>query len=185
MIRFFSLICLLIFFSGYELFAQSVQPLHIESRMGGIDHFSLNDEVLSLEFSRLEEAFLVLKSENPLRLLSAHDVEATLTPGWDGSLGYLMYGLRLVPEKEGRAAVSFEVTRPPAGAIPTTVDELKQFKEQLHTRNSRFPDNVSDFQGWQEQYRDSLIHALMGGSFPDRVDGDVEIEYELAYENFS
>ncbi len=182
--RFIFLICLFLFLSGYKLSAQGVQPLHMETRMGGISHSSLKDEILSIEFSRLEEAFLVLKSESPLRLLSTRNVAATLTPGWDGSLGYLMYGLSLLPEKEGSAEVIFELIRAPVTAIPTTAEEMEQYKGQLYMRNSRFPDSASDFPDWQEQYRDSLIHTLMGGSLPDRIPGDVEIEYEEEYENF-
>lgn len=177
-------ICMFIFSSGFRLSAQSVQPLHIETRMGGIGHFSGEGEIISLDFKNLGKAFLVIKAETPLRLISAQGVKATLRPGWDGTLGYKMYGLSLVPEKEGRVEVVFEALQPPAQAIPTTDEEMEQFKEELQGRTSRFQDSAADFPDWQKQYRDSLICTLMGGPLPQRVPLDLEIEYEKDYENF-
>lgn len=177
-------VCLLISLSGYRLSAQAVQPLHMETRMGGISSFSGQDGILSMDFKNLEKAFLVIKAETPLRLISAQGVNAKLVPGWDGTLGYKMYGLSLEPEKEGRAEVVFELVQPPAFAIPPTAKEMGQFKEELETRPSRFPGEKSAFSTWQDQYRDSLISTLMGGAMPDRVPAKLEIEYEKEYENF-
>ncbi len=183
-LRFTIIVCLLISLFLPEINAQLVQPAHIANRLEGVSEISVKDGILTLDFLNLDTAFLVIESDAPLRLISAQNARASLAPGWDGTLGYKMYGLTLVPEQVGRAEVIFEVLKAPAKPVTTTTKEVKQFKEQLETRPSRFPGEASAFPGWQKQYRDSLIYTLTGGALPDRVPGEVVIEYEKTYENF-
>lgn len=181
---FFYINCMFISLTAFEANAQVIHPEHEDYRPGGISNLSLSEGILSMDFKSLDDAFLVIEADAPLRLVSAHNVKAVLIPGWDGTLGYKMYGLSLRPEKTGKAEVTLHAIQAPDRPVATTPEEMKQFKAQLETRSSRFPGEASEFLSWQSRYRDSLILTLMGGGFPDRVPGDVVITYEKTYENF-
>ncbi|MFO7668717.1 MAG: hypothetical protein R6W31_03575 [Bacteroidales bacterium] len=180
----FSIPCMFISFMVFKVNAQVLRPEHKACRLEGITNLTMENGVLTFESTNRDQGFLVIESDAPLRLIAARNVIAFLSPGWDGTLGYKMYGLSLSPEKKGRARVTFQVVEPPCQAIPATPGDMKLFKAQLEERPSHFGGEKSDFPSWQEKYRDSLVRTLMGGGFPERVPGDMVIEYEKTYENF-
>lgn len=164
--------------------AQVIRFEHEANRLEGFTDISLKEGTLSFESGSNREGFIVIESNAPLILKSTNNVVATLFPGWDGTLGYKLYGIRFKVVQPGSGEIQLQVIEPPDQAIPTSREEIEAYKNQLDSRLSKFPEEESSFLNWQKRYRDSLAGILMGGVLPDKVPGDIEIEIEIEYENF-
>ena len=184
--RFF-FICIAIFLFANQLFIVNAQVLRFEHKANQIEGFtdiSMKGGRLSFESGSRREGFIVIESDAPLLLKSTQNVVASLSPGWDGTLGYKLYGIRLKVAQPGTVEVRLQIIEPPDQPIPTTLEEIEKFKNQLDLRPSKFPGRKPGFSRWQNRYRDSLAGKLMGGGLPDQMPADVVIEFEKEYENF-
>lgn len=164
--------------------AQVIKSEHEDSRLEGLTDISLIEGTLFFKSENKTEGFFVLESETPLFLQSANNVQAELFPGWDGSLGYKLYGIKFKVVRPGLCDILLQTIKPPAKAIPTSREEIETYKIQLESRPSKFPGEKSGFLNWQKSYRDSLAGLLMGGRLPDRVPRDIRVEFEKVYDNF-
>jgi hypothetical protein len=174
----------IIIFQGFNANAQVIRFEHKANRLEGFTNIVMEEGMLFFESAGRREGFIVIESDAPLIMESTPHVEAELSPGWDGTLGYKLYGIRLNIGKPTTGEVRLQIIEPPDHPIPTTLKEIERFEDQLESRSSKFPDRASNFQNWQRHYRDSLAVKLMGGGLPGTVPPDVIIEYEIDYENF-
>ena len=184
--RFF-LFCATLSIFTYQCFKANAQVIRFEhkaNRLEGFIDISLKEGILSFESGSRKEGFIVIESDAPLVLKSTNNVVAALFPGWDGTLGYKLYGIRFKVEQAGTGEIRLQIIEPPNQPIATSREEIERYKDQLDSRPSKFPGEASDFLSWQKRYRDSLAGILMGGGLPDMVPGDIVIEFELEYENF-
>jgi len=180
----FLMVFLLLLHPGFEGMAQSIRLEHKTNRLDGITNLALEEGILTFNTSGNLEGFVVLESEAPLLLKSTQNVVAMLSPGWDGTLGYKAYGLSLIMGEPGPVKVILQQVEPPGEPVGTSLEETKKFKTQLEERQSRFREGAETFSNWQNRYRDSLVQILMGGTLPEKVSGDVVIDYRQDYPNF-
>lgn len=149
----------------YPLF----QRTHPANRMAGVRLIREQAGVLRLRARRATAARLVLKSAEPLTVVSALGAEASLRPGWDGTLGYSYYWLELSIPAAGEVVVTLATQKSPTAPQPGTAAELAAFKRDYAARPSRFPDHPPDFRRWQVKCRRKLVRLLMGGNPPRRL----------------
>ncbi|MCK5463535.1 MAG: hypothetical protein KAI95_10980, partial [Bacteroidales bacterium] len=171
--RFF-LFCATLSIFTYQCFKANAQVIRFEhkaNRLEGFTDISLKEGILSFESGSRKEGFIVIESDAPLVLKSTNNVVAALFPGWDGTLGYKLYGIRFKVEQAGASEIRLQIIEPPNQAIATSREEIERYKDQLDSRPSKFPGEASDFLSWQRRYRDSLAGTLMGGGLPDMVPG--------------
>ena len=130
--RFF-FICIAIFLFANQLFIVNAQVIRFEHKANQIEGFtdiSMKGGRLSFESESRREGFIVIESDAPLLLKSTQNVEAALSPGWDGTLGYKLYGIRLKVTQPGKGEVRLQIIEPPDQPIPTTLEEIEKFKNQ-------------------------------------------------------
>jgi dienelactone hydrolase len=135
----------------------------------GIKDLEFSNSHISLEAIQNCTAQLVLRCLSPTRIVAATGAEALLIPGWDGSLGYSLYSLRIQAPAPGPVQIKLEADPPPGNAAATSKDETIGYEKDLPARSSRFPDDPALFERWQEDYRTRLASTLMGGGKPKRI----------------
>ncbi len=89
---------------------------------------------LTFTFQSPGRARVVLKALAPLRIVNQAGVEARLQPGWDGTLGYSLYGLEVSAPARGTWRVQLAIEPAP---VPLTASA---FGAALAARPSRFPE---------------------------------------------
>jgi poly(3-hydroxybutyrate) depolymerase len=141
---------------------------HRGNRLGPVQDIRLEGSVLSLRSPQPGEAVLVLRSDRPLAVEACQGAEAVLRPGWDGTLGYSLYGLHLRVPAAGALEVRLRQTPPPAAPVPTTPEEAARFEREFAARASRSPDGLPAFQAWQAAQRRRLLDVFLGGALPER-----------------
>ena len=162
-----------------------LRPEHAANRLEGIQVIRLVDGVLTLKAERPTTGLVVIFSNQPLVLDSQSNVEAKLRPGWDGTLGYSLYGLELTVPTAGEVRVGVRSIPPPKAAVPTTESETVVFSHEFQQRPSRFPNDPEAFRRWQESYRVKLAAWLMGGGMPSRVPLDARVIETQDFPHFS
>jgi len=180
-------ICISLFLVVNHIFIANAQVLRFDHRaneLEGFTNISIKGDTLSFESVDRREGFIVIESDAPLLLKSTQNVLASLSPGWDGTLGYKLFGISLKVIQPGPGEVLLQIIEPPERPIPTSPEEIEIFKNQLNLRPSKFPRRKSGFSRWQTRYQDSMARTLMGGGLPDKVPLDVIIEFEKEYEHF-
>ena len=148
---------------------------HAANRFDQIKAVSFSEGVLSLAAERPTKTRIVLHATAPLVIENSSNARATLTPGWDGMLGYSLYALELDVPAAGNVAVKINSVPPPRKPIPNTPAELDAFVQKLTSRTSRFPNDPAGFRRWQVAYRAKLAEWLMGGGWPERVPLETQV----------
>jgi poly(3-hydroxybutyrate) depolymerase len=160
---------------------ESIHPAYDPGRLTSI---TLIDGQLTAVADSPTTAFLVIRAKQPMRAGAIEGAEVQLRPGWDGSLGYSLYGLRIATAVAGQVIVDLKLQSPPERAIEASDEEIKQAIEAIRERPSRFPDQAEAFPAWQRDYRNRLLATLMAGGFPERVPLEANLVDEQDYENF-
>ena len=155
--------------AAHALAEVQLRPDHAGCRLGDIKIVEYSNYVLTLTAERAASGLIVVQSDQPLRLRLAEGATARLQPGWDGTLGYSLYGLQVNIAAPGQAVIRLETVPPPQAPVTTTESETASFVNQLRTRGSRFSDDPAGFVVWQRAYRQHLAGWLMGGGLPARV----------------
>ena len=158
---------------------------HAANRFDQIKAVSFSEGVLSLAAERPTKTRIVLHATAPLVIENSSNARATLTPGWDGMLGYSLYALELDVPAAGNVAVKINSVPPPRKPIPNTPAELDAFVQKLTSRTSRFPNDPAGFRRWQVAYRAKLAEWLMGGGWPERVPLETQVFDTRDYAQFS
>ena len=148
---------------------------HPACRLSGVRDVKLQQGALTLQADQPGGALVVLNSADPLEVASAENAEVVLKPGWDGTLGYSLYGLALQIPAAGRVTVGLKASLPPSAPIPTTAEEIAAFRDEYARRPSRFPDDPAAFRRWQAEWRLRLAAVLMGGGVPERVPLEAQV----------
>lgn len=130
------------------------------------------------------DLFAVIRASDPISISRSTHCTAELRIGWDGTLGYSLYGLSLNIPQAGEAIVELQIEPPPAAPIKTSPAEVSQFAHVFHRRPSRFPDSPREFAVWQAEYRKKLASILMPGNPPASVPLEVESQNTSNYPTF-
>lgn len=142
---------------------------HGGNRIEGLSHIELKSNTLILNASETGTRLVVLRATEPTQVESATGANVTLKPGWDGTLGYSLYGLELNISAPGRIVVALACTPPPTRPAVDDPEDLRAYLKDLDSRRSRFPDERDAFLNWRFEHRKNLVALLMGGGAPDRV----------------
>jgi len=134
---------------------------HPAARVEGWGDIRIEGSTLTLHARHAGAGTIVLMSNQPTAIRAVNQGEATLRPGWDGTLGYSRYALDLSVTSPGLVRVEFEFDPVPSSPVPTTPDELAVFEQMLATRVSKFPNGHTAFRAWQAEYRQKLESWLM------------------------
>lgn len=143
------------------------------------------DGVLTLDAREAGDVHIVLRSRDPLRVRETSGAQVKLRPGWDGTLGYSLYGLSVKLDEPGEIVVVFERDLPPDKPRETTHEDVARWVSAFDARDSRFPDDASDFATWQANYRMRLTQAIAGGNWPRRMPERSEIIKREERDGFS
>ena len=162
-----------------------LQPDHRGNRVEGVTVTGLSNGTLTLQARRDTTALVVLRSNTPLVVKSTSGASARLRPGWDGTLGYSLYGLELNIPSAGTVTIQLEQMLPPPTAQVVSAEEQIQFANSVASRPSRFPDTASGFATWQQDYRKRLANWLMGGSWPKRIALQARVTQTSEHEKFT
>jgi dienelactone hydrolase len=130
---------------------------------------------LTIEARMAGDSLIVLRSRDPLRVEQCEGARAVLRPGWDGTLGYSLYGLSVKFDEPGIATVTLARDLPPDEPQVTSAADIAAWRETFERRESRFPDDQSDFVTWQANYRLQLTRAITGGDWPQRTPPMAEV----------
>lgn len=142
------------------------------------------DDTLFIEARSPSEATIVIHSSLPLSVATAHNAEAKLVPGWDGTLGYSLYALKLSVPAAGRVTVQLRRDFPPAAPITDGDDVIDAFARDFANRPSKFPDDRDAFQAWRNRYRAALTERLMSGGIPEATNPAPTVEDEKEFPGF-
>lgn len=146
----------------------SLVPEHAGNRLPMGATPALEANRISVELTEPGVYRVILKATAPTIIKQSTGATFRLVPGWDGSLGYSLYGLEMESPTLGRAeALLSEEPKPSTHSISTQAD-LEVYKRSLEQRASKFPDDPAAFQSWQVEYRNGLTERLMGGRAPER-----------------
>ena len=142
---------------------------HARTDLSGITDVRLDGDLLRFRGLVNSRSFIVVRSDMPLSAGTTENCRAFLRPGWDGTLGYSLYGLQVETDGPGQASIELRSLEPPSSPVTTAPNETARFRESLASRPSRFPVDAAGFTAWQERYRANLATWLMGGGLPKRV----------------
>lgn len=162
-----------------------LKPEHSKNRLAGVKIVTFSNDILTLKAEQKTNSFIVLKTDQPVEIRSTSNAKAKLIPGWDGTLGYSLYGLQLQIPRPGSVVVKLKAVQPPAKPVETTDDEIAAFAKKLAERLSRFSDEPTEFQKWQKNYRAKLCGWLMNGSMPKRVLLEAKVLETWDYDKFT
>ena len=121
---------------------------------------------IRIVFSGAGTAFLVIHATMPLVLGASAPSGAALVPGWDGTLGYSHYGLRVSADGPGTMRVPLHEVPPPPAIVADEPGELDRFREGFARRASRFPESPAALGAWQDAWRAKLRGWLLGEHMP-------------------
>ncbi|NUN94628.1 MAG: acetylxylan esterase [Candidatus Omnitrophica bacterium] len=161
-------LCLLLLVSTAGRAELKWEADHGGNRIDGLSHIELKSNTLVLNASEIGSRLVVLRATEPARIEAATGANAALKPGWDGTLGYSLYGLHLEIPSPGRVAVALTCTPPPLNPVVEGPEGLRAYAKALDARHSCFPDEKEAFIKWRSDHRDRLAALLMGGGFPER-----------------
>lgn len=162
-----------------------VEAGHPGNQIEGLTVEGLSAGTLTLRASKATNARIVLRSDAPLLLRSASGASASLRPGWDGTLGYSLYGLELTITSPGSVIIQLEQVPQPTTTQVSSDEDNKAFTAALARRPSRCPDTSDGFNAWQRDYRERLTKWLMGGSQPQRVAPQARVVQTWDYPRFT
>ncbi len=151
------------------LAAITYQQEHPGNRLGRMIVLSCNDGVFRLKAEAGGGARLVFKADEPVQVVSVRGGQATLKPGWDGTLGYSHYSLEVSAPGPGDVVVELKPVQPPQHAVETTAEQMAAFRKAFSERSSRPPSEIEAFRQWQKAWRGRLAALLMNGALPQRV----------------
>jgi dienelactone hydrolase len=167
----------------------SAQPMflpgHKASHLDDWEFRELNDRTCSFEVKKPGTRVLVIRSSDPLSVAETSRCHAELLPGWDGTAEYSHYRLVVSATEMGQSTVQIEWEQSPSEPQLTTLEEQRRFFEVFRQRESRPPETAESIRKWQNTYRERLIHALMGGPLPSRIDPDARILESIEYPEFT
>ena len=140
---------------------------HARTDLSGIADVRLDGDLLRFKGLSDARSLIVVRSDMPLSVGTTENCRASLRPGWDGTLGYSLYGLQVETELPGQAAIELWSLGPPSSPVATAATETVRFRESLASRPSRFPVDAAGFTAWRQRYRRDLAEWLMGGGLPE------------------
>jgi dienelactone hydrolase len=164
---------------------QSIQDDHQANRTSSIENLSFDDQIIHFNALRPGSAFVVIHSKHPLQIVTHKQLEVKLNPGWDGTLGYSLYGLALKFSQPGPYEVELSIACPPDTPGTNTKMETEDFIFKLNNRESKIPQNVKGFTDWQLAYKDSLSSRLMGNLPKNQMPAEFKKIYDIEYEKFN
>jgi len=164
---------------------QSIPFDHKANLFCDIDSLSFTNEKIQFKAIRPGSAFVVIHSKHPLQIYNSKELEVKLSPGWDGTLGYSIYGLELKFGEPGLHQVELEITYPPTHPGSTTKKETEEFIAKLNSRNSKFPNDVQRAKKWQAAYTDSLRSYIIGKQAKYPAQSKFKEIYDVEYEKFN
>ena len=141
---------------------------HAANRLAGVEGVRLEGATVEIGSASAGDVVLVLKSDQPLEVASSRGAVAVLRAGWDGTLGYSLYGLHLAIPAAGPVSVALRATPPPVAPLPTTPADQARFETEFRQRPSRCPAEASTVPAWQEKLRAGLAKACFRGPLPER-----------------
>jgi len=166
-------------------FAQELKLDHPCNQLGGSKIRRFQGSVLELEASVPTSGRVVLFSRQPLLVKSSKGAGASLRPGWDGTLGYGLYGLEFSMPELGLASIVIEPVTAPRAPLTASRAETASFVKDLQSRQSRFPELKGEFLKWQETYRAQLVSRLMNGRIPQTVPLQAKVLNEQQFGSFA
>jgi hypothetical protein len=170
MVRCWILSLAILFFPGCSHDPPGFQLVldHPGNRLAGLTAIGLEGDTLTFQSKGAASTSIVIRSDRPLSVGHVEGGNAQLIPGWDGSLGYGLYGLDVDDLGKGLVTVQLRGLPPPESPGSTSEEDTRAFKESLLVRKSRFPDSAEAFATWQNLYRNKLVRSLMGEQVPTR-----------------
>ena len=159
---------------------------HAGNRLAGFENVRLENGELRLTALAAGTALVVVHSEDPLVLEATTNGRAELRLGWDGTLGYSLYGVHVAAAGPGEVTVKLKALLPPDKPIRTTPAEIAAYQVTLQMRVSKFPDQPAAFAAWQQEMRRQLTARLMdGGLLPPRLPYEAAITETKDYPKFT
>ena len=158
---------------------------HARTDLSGIADVRLDGDLLRFKGLSDARSLIVVRSDMPLSVGTTENCRASLRPGWDGTLGYSLYGLQVETELPGQAAIELWSLGSPSSPVETAPNETARFMGSLASRPSRFPVDAAGFTAWRQRYRRDLAEWLMGGGLPERVAVEPEIISNEDYGRFT
>lgn len=157
---------------------------HPANEWGQTRVVDFQDDTLLIEAREPSDATIVVHSGFPLTVAETHNAKACLVPGWDGTLGYSLYALKLTVPAAGRVTVRLRREVPPASPIDDGDEVVDAFARTFSARPSKFPDTRDAFHAWRKRYRAALTERLMPGGIPEATNPAPTVEEEKEFPGF-